>query len=398
MLNDIQNNMTIVKSTLFDGLWDKLGGLEFRRRRNKKIELAKKRVPTNPRTFKQKVVRLTYRQGIMQYHKLTDEEKAYYVQKYRKENLDAYRAFMKECLSKNLPTAIYEITIDNSANPNELNDFQVLLNISRDSQFFQDCQNNPCAFYFMNEELTAKIPFWLEEWDTVNYNARIWLKVPSIPANGTVKLYMLINPNRTMDESDGDKVFLFFDHFNTPDKWSLYTGASIHDSVLDYTLEGNAYVVEKTTKLPSRNIIIEHRAKVVSRIGPNAGIDIMLPTTIAGGNDANVSGNWYLVAFESRGYYKIYEHTETTYTKIREIGYRIPTGQWLRCKTVINETAGGVRIRFYVNDEVIDDFTDTTPITQQDGYLAFREGDMEHDWVFVRKYTEPEPTITYKKL
>ncbi len=232
MLNDIQNSMTIVKSPLFTTLYDKLGDVEFRRRRNKKIELAKKRVPTNPRTFKQKIIRLTYRQGLMQYHKLTDEEKAYYVQKYRKENLDAYRAFMKEYLSQNLPKAVYEITIDNSLNPNGLTDYQVLLNISRDSQFFKDCQNNPHAFYFMNEDLTAKIPFFREEWDTVNYNARIWLKVPSIPANETVKLYMLINPNRTIDESNPYNTFDFFDDFLGTSldttKWRPYGTVSVN--------------------------------------------------------------------------------------------------------------------------------------------------------------------------
>ena len=79
--------MAIVKSPLFTELRDKIADLEFRMRRNKKIELAKKRVPSNPGTSKQRKVRTIYGQCVEKYNQLTDEEKAYYVQKYRKENL-----------------------------------------------------------------------------------------------------------------------------------------------------------------------------------------------------------------------------------------------------------------------------------------------------------------------
>jgi len=86
----------------------KLAGSEFRKRKNKKIELSQKRVPTRPNTVKQKKHAKIYKRCLEKYYKLTEEEKRQYVEKYREFNLDAYRAFMKDCLRA--PVVIREIT------------------------------------------------------------------------------------------------------------------------------------------------------------------------------------------------------------------------------------------------------------------------------------------------
>jgi len=233
----------------------------------------------------------------------------------------------------------------------------------------------------------AQLYFWIEEFDYSGKYAVIWVKVEA----GTSELYIVYGNANALPSAynDGEQVFEFFDDFDTDEKWSLYGNSSIHDSVLDYTLGAGDYVVEKVKQLPSRNIVIEHLTKVVSRIGPNAGINIMMPTTTAGDNDEAVSGNWYLVAFESVGYLRIYQHTNTTYSEIYEHTYNIPIGQWLKCKTILKEESPGVKISFYVNGSLITSLAITKPITPQDGYLAFREGDMEHDWVRVLKLADP---------
>lgn len=390
--------MAIVRSPLFDGLWDKLGGLEFRRRRNKKIELAKKRVPSNPRTFKQKVVRLTYRQGLMQYHQLTDEEKAYYVQKYRKENLDAYRAFMKEYISQNLPAVIYEITIDNSANQNELTDFQVLLNINGDSQFFQDCQNNPYAFYFVNEELQAKIPFFREEWDTVNYYAKVWLKVPSIPAEGKVKLYMLINPNRTTDESNPEQVFEFFDDFEGDsldlNKWIVdsTTGTysvTVGNSILE--LNANAGSV-RITSVASFNypVIVECLVADMNTYDAKNDTRHRYISSHANqnpfGSDCGVfdNPNNPIVQLFWQGSFTGIKANLNTFQLSQEIFIQGESFRWIRPEWDVqgSTTLTSIKLQYGLGD-----YGQTN-----------RCGHMKFDWIRVRKYIEPEPAVTYKKL
>ena len=405
--------MAIVKSPLFTELRDKIADLEFRMRRNKKIELAKKRVPSNPRTSKQMKIRQIYRQCVKKYNQLTDEEKAYYVQKYRKENLDAYRAFMKECLSQNLPETIneitidnsanlsetiYEITIDNSANPNQLTDYQILLNISGDSQFFQDCQNNPYAFYFLNEEQTAKIPFYREEFDITNYNAKIWLKVPSIPAEGNVKLYMLIDPNRTTDESNPEQVFEFFDDFEGTEldttKWEPYgtVSVSVSDSKLSISTELYQYGAIKTkTTFPSRNTIFE-----VCRIHDGGNSIFTYLTDYDATSNPWKRKEWYCDVTYDTNLYKAHRYTDPDPDQIGLYKERMDYNVWRVYAIAIDST----NIRYLVNN--VQKYAETCEFETTDNlYLhigARDEGAASVDWVRVRKYTEPAPTATYKKL
>lgn len=69
--------------------------------------------------------------------------------------------------------------------------------------------------------------YWVESWDHTNKHAKIWIKVPSIPANSTVRL--LVGRNFT-STSNGDATFEFFDDFttdpNTNNKWEIYRYAN----------------------------------------------------------------------------------------------------------------------------------------------------------------------------
>ena len=59
--------------------------------------------------------------------------------------------------------------------------------------------------------------YWIEKWDSVNQEAKIWVKVPNIPANGTTTFYMYYgNPNVT-NASNGDTTFDIFANFETSD-------------------------------------------------------------------------------------------------------------------------------------------------------------------------------------
>jgi len=245
---------------------------------------------------------------------------------------------------------------------------------------------------FTDSDGSTLLDFWRET-DFNQIQTVYWVKVPSIPANSTKDIYIYYDEELTTvpDASNGDNTFLFWDDFSTPDKWSLYTGASIHDGIFDATLGSSDYCPETTVgTIPNKGVAVEASVKVVSRTGPNAGWDVGIPSNTAGDNDGAVSGNWYLIAFESAGYYRIWEHTGTSYTKIREISYSFPTGVFKRISARISQNA---KIEFYVDETLIDSFTDSTPIPSGQGYLAWREGDVEIDWVAVRKYVDPEPSV-----
>jgi len=242
---------------------------------------------------------------------------------------------------------------------------------------------------FTDDDGITELDYWMEEKVDSDY-AIFWVEVADDLSTEAQTIYTYYgNPDATTT-SNGDAVFLFWDDFSTPEKWSLYTGASIHDGIFDATLGGSDYCPETTVgTIPNKGVAVEASVKVVNRIGPNAGWDVGIPSNTAGDNDGAVSGDWYLIAFESNGYYKIWEHTGTTYTKIREISYSFPTGVFKRTSARISQNA---KIEFYMDETLIDSFIDSTPISSGQGYLAWREGDVEIDWVAVRKFVDPEPS------
>lgn len=92
--------MAKVKSHIAHSIRGKTANLEFRVRRNRVIELAKKRIPSNPRTEAQQEQRYHYGVCVQKYNELTIEELKVYHEKGKLYDppLDAYRVFMKECL------------------------------------------------------------------------------------------------------------------------------------------------------------------------------------------------------------------------------------------------------------------------------------------------------------
>jgi len=74
--------------------------------------------------------------------------------------------------------------------------------------------------YHPEEEMLS---YWIEKYDPDAEEAIIWVKVPEIPANSEIEIYMYYGNPTVASESDGDAVFEFFDDFEsgTLDKWTL---------------------------------------------------------------------------------------------------------------------------------------------------------------------------------
>ena len=95
------------------------------------------------------------------------------------------------------------------------------------------------------DESGKELNYWIEEWNAGAKEAKIWVKVPSIPASGVTKIKIYYgNPSATA-VSDGDKVFEFFDDF---EGMSLDTSKWAEDAVnnIDHTVN-NYFRFEDTT-------------------------------------------------------------------------------------------------------------------------------------------------------
>ena len=137
----------------------------------------------------------------------------------------------------------YTIT-ENSGS--DLLDYQVLIEETT-SSVFSLAKNDGSDIRFFTEDGTC-LPYWIEKWDADNNNAKIWVKVPSIPASGQVSIYAYFgnpelvsasSPELTfirvidgcvlalpMDEGSGDTVY---DKSGNDNDGTIYGGATWTD-------------------------------------------------------------------------------------------------------------------------------------------------------------------------
>jgi len=114
---------------------------------------------------------------------------------------------------------------------NALSNYQVLVQLNSTNFDFSKAKPDGSDIRFVDEDDETKLSYWIEEWDSVNESAKIWVKVPSIPT-GEETIYLYYNNSGAVSESDGDTVFEFFDDFEDGilgNQWEYHDGCSEDD-------------------------------------------------------------------------------------------------------------------------------------------------------------------------
>ncbi len=116
-----------------------------------------------------------------------------------------------------------EIQIQNLVNY-ALTDYQILITLDTQSLISAGKMRSDCGdIRFYDEARVNSLSYWIEDGTCDSTNTKIWVKIPSIPASGVVKMYMYYgNPSAT-SESNIDNVmdvglrYYYFDgtNFNT---------------------------------------------------------------------------------------------------------------------------------------------------------------------------------------
>ena len=390
--------MVKVKSWLFTEVRGKVKKAEFRRRKNKVTELSQKRIPFNPRTERQQEVRKAYGQCVEEWNNLSESEKREWRIVGTLLGISGYNAFMRECISKRLGAVWYEITIDNSANSNDLTDYQVLLEIVNDSTFFEDCKNEQKYLEFYDTDKATLLNHFVEEFDTTNKNAKIWIKVPSIPANSTKTIYLKINTRRTTDLSNGENVFDFFDDFEgteiDSDKWKTNSpNFSVENSIIKFwgDWNGNNYYLNTLQAFNSpKKIIGKWR---IGQIGEDTDLFVGFRTSDTGVQ----SKNGYDCYYDGQGTGKYYEKSIMRLTEAYVLCGKVTDTEWHKFKIIFKTD----EIKFW--DDLLGECS-----MSGEGLSSFylsigADADSSDrfayiDFIAMAKYTEPEPTVSYAKI
>jgi len=243
----------------------------------------------------------------------------------------------------------YKIIIDNSQNNNTLTDYQVMVKIT-DPAFFSKCTEQKFVEFY-DEDKQTLLNHWTEKFDTVNNEAIFWVKVPSIPANGTKTIYLKINTSRTEDLSNGANTF--------------------EDFRENLTVQGQIWYSNKTVKY----IIFVAKATTEDKSWWDIGLDnkagdiAVFRRPVAGGMYAQVRNEGNV--------------TEKSITP--HFGTHVYEIRW---------KAGSAK--FYIDGNFMVELTTNVP--DEPCYPYFQSADTNPKiivaYYYVRKYTEPEPTVT----
>jgi len=289
----------------------------------------------------------------------------------------------------------YEVTVTEQAGV-DLTDYQVLLKVTNDPDFFDTFKGDHKYLEIYDEDQSTLLNFWVEEWDTVNKNARIWIKVPSIPANGTRKLYLRYNGSRTESLSNGDATFILFDHFEgtslDSSKWRVGNpdAVSVSDSVLTIgpgAGDLNMYVVQNSDNYPA--VGPGHAMRIRLKFGK---LDVY---SYAGFWDIANPGADYTAQVLVHAYYSYIVGDPDKHTSYSDVG--LPT-DW----AVYDLCWRSGEAKFYCDGELKATLTDYVPSVNLGAYARPYTSDASNyiyiDYLFIRKYVSPEPSVSYSKL
>jgi len=279
--------------------------------------------------------------------------------------------------------------------------------------------NGKCRTDFGDIRFTAddgetELPYWMEEKVDGDY-AIFWVKIPYIPAYpDTTTIYIYYgNPSATTT-SNGDNTFLLFDDFDKgyldTDKWAEFDSGGAYEFVdscirLKPVLNANNGVALRSLAQFTNNIEIQ--AKIIAETDTYYDLGLVKTENI-------ITNKWHGHEADNIGYWLEAQHrtnTENEYLLFRRdvgsavgimfSGYKSPIKYELKyVLRYLNN--GNIRGLGILPDGTVwfnIYGTDTTYLTDdkyvviwQGAYSGGWGGYSKWDWVFVRKYIDPEPS------
>jgi len=273
-----------------------------------------------------------------------------------------------------------EVIVDNRSNSNELEDYQVSLEID-EKQLFFEVQD---GLRFVDENLQI-IDHWNE-----SFPDKEWIEVPKIPSSAICALRML--DGDASSASNGTNTFLFFDDFPgssiDTSKWSVTgNGISVSGSIVTLTTS-STNTQNRLTSLTdwSKNNSSSLRARLKTQYSG---------ATNRGEQTFGASDNTYYITAEYN--HRHSQYSGKYYSNYNGDGFSNIVG-WAADTWKIQELKRPGLARWTVNDANQVNHssyypTNDYPIWIRADYNT-NPATMWVDWILIRKYASTEP-LTY---
>jgi hypothetical protein len=285
-----------------------------------------------------------------------------------------------------------EVTIKESSGTT-LTNYQVLVEL-KPSNFPDKAKSDGSDLRFVEDG--KELGYWIEDYDAGAKTAKIWVKVSNIPANGEAKIKMYYGKDTAGSVSDGDATFEFFDDFGGTsldwNKWRKAGGdladAEITVSSSILTIEGsgtdNEYLESKTftTSMP---VIFTTKQRDYTAVHYPCEFGF-------GYRHHGGSSNCVLKLIYTADEFCLHNHAGTgeSYTS------RVPDDDEYHIWDLV-WTSG--KTELFRDEYIQGSLTTNIPSTTLHISLGHPETVAPNpwkgsfDWIFVRKYATPEPTI-----
>lgn len=278
-----------------------------------------------------------------------------------------------------------------------LRDYQVLVELSG-SDFPEEAQQDGDDIKFTDAD-GRELSYWIEEFDAGFECAKIWVKVPEIPANGKAGITMWYGNPGAESGSDGEAVFETFLDKNLlgkwvnkgqgiPNEWNIVNDDLHFYSIKDYSSK------EYGTSAPSQYVIeTVAKAKFSYRF---IGYDsLMLDSRIL-----DISWHTY---DNTEKYHWVYAHGSAQPKEVSDI--QASPNKYYKIKITVDENSKKVNcfIHDYSSGSLITSFLNKNYaygnprhlnyVALVDGFIGC-DADIYTKHIFIRKYASSEPTTT----
>jgi len=274
----------------------------------------------------------------------------------------------------------------------DLTDYQVKIvhNFSTeyaDGKIQQYCEDLRFTYYNSTSKTETEIPYWIEECNlSANDNVTVWIKVPFIGNTSSETVYMYYGNPDAVSESNGDDVFELFDDFEgtslDTSKWYEKTtgGGSISISNSEITITTGSGQKKSATSKDTFGLNYALRARAyLSSSDKNGEIGFR-------DFDTTPLAEWYGSIddyFVARTY-------------VDDSNSQTITPTWDKYLIFEIRRVSSASHTFYIDDELKFNSTSQIPTDELPvNIFAWHEyGYIKVDWIFVRKFSDPEPTYS----
>jgi len=233
-------------------------------------------------------------------------------------------------------------------------------------------------------------------------NVEVWVKIPYIPANGQVTIYMYYGGESTyLEYNNPYKTFLFFDDFSQ-DTSANYTKTPVYyGSEADYTISWDS--TEKALKLEV--------------IGNRGGMTIKVPCQVNGKFAIRTRARYFCadidnqqvgIGVQDSNYQRFFRGVRAPRYNVErlDIVEKVSSGETILAEYSMKVDAdyhtyelryNGTQLKGIFDDQIT--ITASVSLSFPQDVLLYVYGEESNDgalfdYIIVRKYTDPEPTVS----